>query len=159
MRCFITGDSMMIAEVLLKKGDVVPRHAHHNEQSFAGGDGFEGVERVPHDLRELSFVGLAGPAFERDAEGGHPYVGGEAGGGVADAAPSQGVGERSVAAPQNSTSRLSAKRRKNVRSVRPARSAISATVVSSNPRSRNSSSAARSRRPRASGSHWLMGPS
>jgi quercetin dioxygenase-like cupin family protein len=32
MRRLITGDSMMIAEVLLKKGDEVPRHAHHNEQ-------------------------------------------------------------------------------------------------------------------------------
>ncbi|HTJ26453.1 MAG TPA: cupin domain-containing protein [Candidatus Limnocylindria bacterium] len=31
-RRLITGDSMMIAEVLLKKGDEVPRHAHHNEQ-------------------------------------------------------------------------------------------------------------------------------
>jgi GAF domain-containing protein len=40
-----------------------------------------------------------------------------------------------VPAPQNRTSRLSAKCRKNVRSVNPARSAISATVVFSNPRS------------------------
>jgi quercetin dioxygenase-like cupin family protein len=31
-RRLITGDSMMIAEVLLKQGDEVPRHAHHNEQ-------------------------------------------------------------------------------------------------------------------------------
>src|ERR1700694_4123053 len=31
-RCMITGDSMMIAEVRLAKGDVVPQHAHHNEQ-------------------------------------------------------------------------------------------------------------------------------
>jgi quercetin dioxygenase-like cupin family protein len=28
----ITGDSMMIAEVRLAKGEVVPKHAHHNEQ-------------------------------------------------------------------------------------------------------------------------------
>ncbi len=40
-----------------------------------------------------------------------------------------------MTAPANSTSRLSAKYRKNVRSVSPARSAISATVVCSNPRS------------------------
>ena len=40
-----------------------------------------------------------------------------------------------MAAPANSTSRLSAKCRKKVRSVSPARLAISATVVSSNPRS------------------------
>ena len=31
-RRLITGDSMMIAEVRLAKGEVVPRHAHHNEQ-------------------------------------------------------------------------------------------------------------------------------
>jgi quercetin dioxygenase-like cupin family protein len=31
-RRMITGTSMMIAEVRLAKGDVVPRHAHHNEQ-------------------------------------------------------------------------------------------------------------------------------
>ena len=41
----------------------------------------------------------------------------------------------SSSAPQNSTSRLSVKYRKNVRLVSPARSAISATVVSSYPRS------------------------
>ena len=41
----------------------------------------------------------------------------------------------SAPAPANRTSRLSAKCRKNVRSVSPARSAISATVVCSNPRS------------------------
>jgi quercetin dioxygenase-like cupin family protein len=31
-RRFITGDSMMIAHVYLKKGAVVPMHSHHNEQ-------------------------------------------------------------------------------------------------------------------------------
>lgn len=31
-RRMITGDAMMIAEVRLAKGDVVPQHAHHNEQ-------------------------------------------------------------------------------------------------------------------------------
>jgi quercetin dioxygenase-like cupin family protein len=31
-RRFINGDSMMIAHVYLKKGAVVPKHAHHNEQ-------------------------------------------------------------------------------------------------------------------------------
>ena len=58
--------------------------------------------------------------------------------------------------PENSTSRLSAKCRKNVRSVSPARTAMSATVVWSKPRSANSSAAACSSRPRASGSHRLM---
>ena len=31
-RKLITGDGMMIAHVFLKKGCVVPRHQHHNEQ-------------------------------------------------------------------------------------------------------------------------------
>jgi quercetin dioxygenase-like cupin family protein len=31
-RRFVTGDSMMIAHVYLKKGAVVPMHSHHNEQ-------------------------------------------------------------------------------------------------------------------------------
>jgi quercetin dioxygenase-like cupin family protein len=31
-RRLITGDSMMIAHVYLKKDAVVPKHAHHNEQ-------------------------------------------------------------------------------------------------------------------------------
>lgn len=31
-RRMITGTSMMIAEVRLAKGELVPRHAHHNEQ-------------------------------------------------------------------------------------------------------------------------------
>jgi quercetin dioxygenase-like cupin family protein len=31
-RRMITGDSMMIAEVRLTKGDFVPMHSHHNEQ-------------------------------------------------------------------------------------------------------------------------------
>ncbi len=31
-RRMITGTRMMIAEVRLAKGDVVPKHAHHNEQ-------------------------------------------------------------------------------------------------------------------------------
>ena len=31
-RKLITGDGMMIAQVFLKKGSVVPRHQHHNEQ-------------------------------------------------------------------------------------------------------------------------------
>jgi quercetin dioxygenase-like cupin family protein len=31
-RRLITGDRMMIAHVYLKKGDVVPQHAHENEQ-------------------------------------------------------------------------------------------------------------------------------
>src|SRR5207248_28717 len=60
--------------------------------------------------------------------------------------------------PENSTSRLSAKWRKNVRSVSSARSAMSATVVLSYPRSTNSSSAACCRRPTASGFHRATGP-
>ena len=59
---------------------------------------------------------------------------------------------RNASVPANSTSRLSAKWRKKVRSVSPARPAISATVVCSNPRSLNSSSAACITRPRGSGS-------
>jgi len=31
-RRMITGERMMIAQVFLKQGDEVPRHAHHNEQ-------------------------------------------------------------------------------------------------------------------------------
>ena len=31
-RKLITGDDMMIAQVFLKKGCIVPRHQHHNEQ-------------------------------------------------------------------------------------------------------------------------------
>lgn len=31
-RHFIVGENIMIARVLLKKGSVVPRHSHHNEQ-------------------------------------------------------------------------------------------------------------------------------
>ena len=31
-RRMITGERMMIAHIYLKKGSVVPRHAHHNEQ-------------------------------------------------------------------------------------------------------------------------------
>jgi quercetin dioxygenase-like cupin family protein len=31
-RRLITGESMMIAEVRLAKGELVPKHAHHNEQ-------------------------------------------------------------------------------------------------------------------------------
>jgi quercetin dioxygenase-like cupin family protein len=31
-RKLITGDGMMLAQVFLKKGCVVPRHQHHNEQ-------------------------------------------------------------------------------------------------------------------------------
>ena len=31
-RRLITGDSMMIAHVYLKKGSIVPRHSHENEQ-------------------------------------------------------------------------------------------------------------------------------
>lgn len=31
-RKLITGDGMMLAQVFLKKGAVVPQHAHHNEQ-------------------------------------------------------------------------------------------------------------------------------
>jgi quercetin dioxygenase-like cupin family protein len=31
-RKLITGDGMMLAHVYLKKGSVVPRHQHHNEQ-------------------------------------------------------------------------------------------------------------------------------
>jgi quercetin dioxygenase-like cupin family protein len=31
-RRLVTGEKMMIAHVYLKKGDDVPRHAHHNEQ-------------------------------------------------------------------------------------------------------------------------------
>ena len=31
-RKLITGDSMMIAHVYLKRGAVVPKHSHHNEQ-------------------------------------------------------------------------------------------------------------------------------
>ena len=64
----------------------------------------------------------------------------------------------SEAAPQNSTSRLSAKCRKKVRSVSPARAAISATVVCSNPRSLYSSMAACSSRPRPFGSQRPIRP-
>ena len=31
-RRLITGDSMMLAHVYLKKGCIVPKHSHHNEQ-------------------------------------------------------------------------------------------------------------------------------
>src|SRR3954471_16839734 len=31
-RRIITGESMMIAHVYLKKGAIVPKHSHHNEQ-------------------------------------------------------------------------------------------------------------------------------
>ena len=31
-RRIVNGDSMMIAHVYLKKGAIVPKHAHHNEQ-------------------------------------------------------------------------------------------------------------------------------
>jgi len=31
-RRLITGDSMMLAQVYLKKGCIVPKHSHHNEQ-------------------------------------------------------------------------------------------------------------------------------
>jgi quercetin dioxygenase-like cupin family protein len=31
-RRMITGERVMIAQVVLKKGDVVPMHSHHNEQ-------------------------------------------------------------------------------------------------------------------------------
>ncbi|MDT8069305.1 MAG: cupin domain-containing protein [Terriglobia bacterium] len=31
-RHFVVGENVMIARVLLKKGSVVPRHSHHNEQ-------------------------------------------------------------------------------------------------------------------------------
>ena len=31
-RRLITGDAMMIAQVYLKKGAIVPKHEHHNEQ-------------------------------------------------------------------------------------------------------------------------------
>ncbi len=58
--------------------------------------------------------------------------------------------------PANSTSRLSAKCRKKVRAVTPARSAISATVVPSYPRSAYSAIAASRSRPAASGSHRPM---
>jgi hypothetical protein len=51
---------------------------------------------------------------------------------------------------------LSLKCRKKVRSVTPARSAMSATVVWSNPRSAYSSIAAANIRPRASGSQRAM---
>jgi Ser/Thr protein kinase RdoA (MazF antagonist) len=61
----------------------------------------------------------------------------------------------STSSPPNSTSRLSAKCRKNVARFKPARSAICATVVSSYPFSTNRSSAAASRRSRAFGAHLL----
>jgi hypothetical protein len=63
-----------------------------------------------------------------------------------------------ISGPPNSTSRLSAKWRKKVRVVRPARAVISGTVVAANPCSANSSTAARSSRSRASGRHLLTGP-
>lgn len=31
-RKLITGDAMMIGQIFLKKGSIVPRHQHHNEQ-------------------------------------------------------------------------------------------------------------------------------
>ncbi len=61
--------------------------------------------------------------------------------------------------PTNSTSRLSAKCRKNVRVVSPARAVICGTVVSANPCSTNRSTAARLSRSRASGSHLPTRPS
>ena len=64
----------------------------------------------------------------------------------------------SSAAPENSTSRLSVKCRKKVRLVSPARSAISATVVSSYPRSPYRARAASCSRARASGCHLPMRP-
>ncbi len=58
--------------------------------------------------------------------------------------------------PPNSTSRLSVKCRKKVRSVTPARAAISAAVVWSNPRSAYRARAASCSLPRLSGSHRPM---
>ena len=31
-RRLVTGDAMMLAQVYLQKGSIVPRHSHHNEQ-------------------------------------------------------------------------------------------------------------------------------
>jgi quercetin dioxygenase-like cupin family protein len=31
-RQFVVGDKVMLARIILKKGSVVPRHSHHNEQ-------------------------------------------------------------------------------------------------------------------------------
>ena len=58
--------------------------------------------------------------------------------------------------PPKSTSRLSAKCRKKVRSVSPARAAICAAVVWSNPRSEYRARAASCSRPRLSGCHRPM---
>ena len=72
-RRMITGDAMMIAEILFKKGDEVPRHSHHNEQItyvisgalqfVLGEEGTEKIVRggevlvipphVPHSARAL----------------------------------------------------------------------------------------------------------
>src|SRR6201996_1259379 len=62
----------------------------------------------------------------------------------------------SVSCPATSSSRLSAKCRKKVLLVTPARSAICATVVASYPCSVNRSTAATTRRSRAPGSHRPM---
>jgi hypothetical protein len=55
--------------------------------SFAsGGDGLQLGERVAEELAQVLAVRVRRPAFEGDAEDRHPGVGGEARGGIGDAA-------------------------------------------------------------------------
>jgi hypothetical protein len=68
------------------------------------------------------------------------------------------VADWGISSPPKSTSRLSAKCRKNVRVVRPALAVICGTVVAANPCAANGSMAACSRRSRASGRHLLTSP-
>jgi|SRR5438552_2285632 len=58
----------------------------------ARGHGFELVERLSDELRQVSLVGCVDPAFERDPEGGDACLGSQTRGWVYDAAPAQRVG-------------------------------------------------------------------
>ncbi len=52
-RRLITGERMMIAQVVLKKGDFVPQHSHHNEQLtyiISGALHFHLGEKGEHEL-------------------------------------------------------------------------------------------------------------
>jgi hypothetical protein len=61
---------------------------------IASGQGFELVERVWDELRDVLLVGFVDPAFERDLEDSDPCLRGQARGRVCGAAPAQRVGER-----------------------------------------------------------------
>ncbi len=55
-RRLITGDRLMLAHVYLKKGCIVPRHAHENEQFtyiLEGALRFLVGENVPHEAHAL----------------------------------------------------------------------------------------------------------